>query len=119
MYRLSRCRSALLAVTSITLLAGCGSGAPSNRAQIGTLIRDEGARPATLCRHLTTGLLVRFGGMSSCLSRAASVARDPSTHATAVVVRGSTATATVMDRSGPRSITLVKRHGTWLISGVR
>lgn len=119
MHRFPRRRLALIAMTSITLLAGCGSGAPSNRAQIGALVRDEGNSPASLCHHLTTGLLVRFGGMSTCLSRAATAARDPSTHAAAVVVRGSTATATVIDRNGSRSITLTKRNGSWLISSVQ
>jgi hypothetical protein len=119
MDRFQRHRLALIALTSITLLAGCGSGAPSNRSQIGALVRDEGISPASLCHHLTTGLLVRFGGMSNCLSRAATAAKDPSTHATAVVVRGSTATATVVDRNGSRPITLTKRHGSWLISSVQ
>lgn len=119
MNRLPRRSSALLAVTSVTLLAACGSSAPSNQAQIGGLVRDVGTRPATLCHHLTTGVLARFGGMSSCLSRAASAATDPSTRATAVIVRGSAASATVTDRNGSRSITLVKQGGTWLISGVQ
>jgi hypothetical protein len=113
-----RGRLAPIALTSITLLAACGSSAPSNRARIGALVRDEGISPASLCHHLTTGLLARFGGMSNCLSHAATAARDPSTHATAVVVRGSTATATVIDHNGSRSVTLIKRNGNWLISGV-
>jgi hypothetical protein len=119
MHRFPRCRLALIALTSLTLLAACGSSAPTNHAQIGALVREEGISPASLCHHLTTGLLVRFGGMSNCLSRAATAARDRSTHATAVVVRGSTATATVIDHNGSRSITLIKRNGSWLISGVQ
>jgi hypothetical protein len=114
-----RRRLALVALTSTTLLAACGSSAPSNRAQIGALVRDEGITPASICHHLTTGLLVQFGGMSNCLSRAATAARDPSTHAGTVVVRGSTASATVIDHNGSRSITLIKRHGSWLISSVQ
>jgi hypothetical protein len=119
MDRFPRRRLALIALTSITLLAACGSSAPSNRAQIGALVRDEGISPASLCHHLTAGLLVRFGGMSNCLSRAATAARDSSTHATAVVVRGFSATATVIDHNGSRSITLTKRNGSWLISSVQ
>jgi hypothetical protein len=119
MDRLSRRRLAPIALMSVTLLAACGSSAPSNGAQIGALVRDEGISPASICHHLTTGLLVQFGGMSNCLSRAATAARDPSTHATAVVVRGSTATATVIDHNGSRSITLIKRNGSWLIAGVQ
>lgn len=110
----------LLACASLAaaLLTGCGSGGPTDSEQIGSIVKDEGTRPATLCHHLTEALLVRFGGLSNCLSRAASAARDPSTHATAVTVRGLTATAIVIDRAGTRSITLVKQKGSWLISGV-
>ncbi len=111
----------LLASASLAaaVVGGCGSGGPDDRAQIGTIVKDEGTQPATLCHHLTGALLARFGGLSNCLSRAASAASDPSTHATAVTVRGSTATAVVRDRTGSRSITLVKQKGNWLISGVQ
>jgi len=104
---------------AVAVVAGCGSGGPDDRTQIGTIIKDEGTQPATLCHHLTGALLARFGGLGNCLSRAAAAARDPSTHATAVTIRGSTATAVVRDRSGSRSITLVKQKGNWLISGVQ
>jgi hypothetical protein len=121
MARLIRRAPMLLACASLAagLLTGCGSGGPDDRTQIVTIVKNEGTRPATLCHHLTAALLTRFGGLSNCLSRAASAARDPSTHATAVTVRGRTATAVVNDRTGSRSITLIKQKGNWLISGVR
>ena len=121
MARLIRRAPMLLACASLTAvaLAGCGSSGPDDRTQISTIVKDEGARPVTLCHHLTGALLVRFGGLNNCLSRAAAAARDPSTHATGVTVHGDSATAVVHDRTGSRSITLVKQKGTWMISGVR
>lgn len=121
MARLHRRGPALLLTTLIAAVAlgGCGSSAPSDQAQIATLVRDEGTKPASLCRRLSDPLLARFGGLSNCLSRAGSAARDPSTHATGVRIRGRSATAVVSDRTGRRSITLVKQKGTWLISGVQ
>ena len=121
MARLIRRAPMLLACSLLVpaALGGCGSGGPDDRTQIGSIVKDEGTRPASLCHHLTSSLLVRFGGLGNCLSRAASAAQDPSTHAAAVSVRGHTATAVVRDRAGSRSITLVKQQGSWLISGVQ
>jgi hypothetical protein len=111
-------RRASLTLAATMAAAGCGTSAPSDRTQIETIVKDEGARPASLCHHLTDSLLVRFGGLNDCLARAASAARDPSAHATAIKVHGLSATAVVIDSSGTRSITLVKRKGAWLVSGV-
>lgn len=120
MARLIRGVPTILAATlSAAALAACGSGGPTDRDQIGTIVKDEGTHPASLCRHLTDSLLVRFGGVSNCLSRAASSSRDPSTRASQVTVQGKNATAVVIDSTGTRSITLVKQRGNWLISGVR
>ena len=121
MARLARSASILLAAATLVAvgLAACGSGAPSDKEQIAAIVKDEGATPATLCRHLTADLLARLGGLNGCQSRAATAARDPSARASAVTVRGGTATATVSDRAGTRRITLVKQKGSWLISGVQ
>ena len=122
MARLIRRTPMLLASASLAaaVLAGCGSSGPSDRSQIATIVKDEGTRPATLCHHLTNALLVRFGGLPNCLSRAAaSPLGIPSTRASAVTVRGLTATAVVSDRTGSRPVTLVKQNGTWQISGVQ
>ena len=110
--------SLFAAVSAAATLAGCGASAPSAKDQIGAIMKEEGTRPASLCHHLTSDLLVRFGGLSNCLSRAASASRDPSTRATQVIVHGSGATAVVTDSTGTRSITLVRQKGSWLISGV-
>ena len=120
MARLIR-RAPVLLAAALTAgtLAACGSSGPSDREQIGSIVKDEGTRPATLCHHLTESLLVRFGGLTNCLSRAASASRDPSTRASQVAVQGKTATAVVIDSAGRRSITLVKQKGSWLISTVR
>jgi len=109
----------LAALLTAGALAACGSGGPTDREQIGAIVKDEGTHPVTLCHHLADSLLVRFGGLGNCLSRAASASRDPSTRATHVAVQGKTATAVVVDSTGSRSITLVKQKGSWLISGVR
>jgi hypothetical protein len=117
-HRLIRRASLVLAATATAALAGCGASGPSDRTQIETIVKEEGVRPASLCHHLTDALLVRFGGLSSCLTRAASAARDPSAHATAIKVHGLSATAVVVDSSGTRAVTLVKQKGVWLVSSV-
>ena len=110
---------ALLAGTIVAAsLAGCGSGAQSDRDQIAAIIKQEGSSPQTLCSHLTDALLATLGGKSGCLRQAASAAADPSTHVTAVRVHGKSATATVVDREGARSVSLLKQRGTWKIAGV-
>ena len=109
----------LIAVLAATILSGCGSSAPTDRDQIATIIKSEGTDPASLCGHLSDTLLARFGGKSACLRQAASSAKDPSAHAASVKVSGRSATAIVADRSGSRTITLVKQQGNWKISGVR
>jgi hypothetical protein len=116
-------RSSLLALgvalaASCSILTGCGGGV-SDKDQIVAVVKSEGTNPATLCRHLTSALLARFGGKSACLHAAATAAKDPTTHATRVKVRGATATALVSDRSGSRTIELVKRNGVWLVSGTQ
>jgi hypothetical protein len=119
MTRLHRRRSPPLAAalaTATTILSGCGGGV-SDKAQIAALVKNEGTNPPTLCDHLTAGLLARFGGKSSCLRQAATAAKDPSTHATAVEVHGTTATAVVADRSGSHAITLARQKGDWKVSG--
>jgi hypothetical protein len=109
----------LLAILAATSLSGCGTGTPSDRDQITTIVTDEGANPSSLCAHLVDTLLQRFGGKSACLRQAASAAKDPSTHATSVKIQGSNATAVVSDRAGTRTLTLVKQQNSWKISGVR
>lgn len=121
MTRPPRRRSPLLALalaTATTILSGCGGGV-SDRDQIAALVKNEGTNPATLCDHLTAVLLTRFGGKSNCLRQASTAAKDPSTHATAVKVHGTTATAVVADRTGSRTITLVREKGDWKVSGTQ
>jgi hypothetical protein len=119
MTRPHRHRSALLAVvlaTAATLLSACGGGA-SDADQIAAVVKNEGTNPASLCDHLTSALLLRFGGKSNCLRQAASAAKDPTTHASGVKVSGNSATAVVVDRSGRRTLTFVKRNGVWKVAG--
>jgi hypothetical protein len=59
-----------------------------------------------------------LGGKSGCLHQAASIAPDPTTHATAVRVHRNTATAVVINRNGSRAITLIKQKGVWKVAGV-
>jgi hypothetical protein len=116
-------RSSLLALgialtAGASILTGCGGGV-SDKDQIVAVVKSEGTNPATLCRHLTSALLVRFGGKSACLRAGATAAKDPTTHATGVKVRGATATALVSDRSGSRTLKFIKRNGVWLVSGTQ
>lgn len=108
----------LALAASASILGGCGGGV-SDKDRIAAIVKQEGSSPATVCEHLTNALLARFGSKRSCLRVAASSAKDPSTHATGVRVRGDTATAVVSDRSGSRTITFVKQQGSWKVSGTR
>ena len=120
MTRTSEHLRALLAslAVAVPLLSACGSGAPSSRDLISTIVKQEGSNPATVCNHLIDALLARLGGRRTCLRQAASAAKDPATHARSVRVHGSSATAVVVDRTGTRTITFVKLRGVWKISGV-
>ena len=110
----------LLACLALTaaMLGGCGSGGPTDKDQIAAIIKQEGTSPQTLCNHLTDSLLASLGGKDGCLRQAASAAADPTTHVTAVRVHGKRATATVVDREGVRSVSLLKQRGIWKIAGV-
>lgn len=116
----NRPRVALLlgAITIATLLAGCGSSGPTDRDQIAAIVKQEGSDPATLCNRLTTGLLSRLGGHEGCMRQAASSSADSTTRAASVTVRGKSATAVVVNRSGTRTISFVKEKGGWKLAGV-
>ena len=107
-----------VAALSAAMLAGCGASGPTEKQKIAAFVKHEGADPATLCAHLTDSLLTRLGGKSGCLHAASLTAADPTTHATSISVHGPTATATVTDRAGTRTLTLVKQQGVWKVSGV-
>jgi len=108
----------LAAAATAGLASACGSSGPTDRDQIASIISAGGAHPATLCSHLTDPLLSDLGGKAGCRHQAASVPGDPTTHATSIRVRGRTATAVVVDRTGRRAIRFVKQRGTWKVSGV-
>lgn len=114
-------RAVLLLGATVTapLLAGCGSSGPSDRDQIAAIVKQEGVDPGTLCNHLTDSVLTSLGGRAGCMRQAASAPADPTTRATSVRVHGKAATAVVVNRSGSRTITLVKQNGTWKVAGVR
>lgn len=100
------------------LLAGCGSSGPTDKQRIATIIKREGAHPATLCASLTDSMLATLGGRSACLRQAASSSTDPTTHAESIRVRGTSATAIELDQNGSHTISFVKRDGVWKVSGV-
>jgi hypothetical protein len=109
----------IMAGTAVAVaLSGCGSSGPSDKDQIAMIVKREGARPTTLCDHLTGSLLGQVGGRRGCLLQATSAAPDRTTHARTVRVLGKTATAVVVDKTGSRAISLVKQKGVWKISAV-
>jgi hypothetical protein len=112
-------RHALVAIAAIATLASCGTAAPTDKQLIASIVKREGSYPPSLCNHLTDSLLARLGGKRACFTQAASVAADPTTHATKIRVRRNTATAVVVNRNGARAITLIKQRGVWKVAGVR
>jgi hypothetical protein len=111
-------RLLLVAAAGAAALAGCGSSGPTEKQEIASVVKHEGADPSTLCGHLTGSLLIRLGGESGCLHMASITPPDPTTHATSIKVHGPNATAVVVDRAGTRTVSLVEQKGVWKISGV-
>jgi hypothetical protein len=105
-------------VVGALLIAGCGATGPTDHQQIATIIKQEGAKPITLCDHLTDSLLAQLGGMSGCLRQATSAAPDSSTHAASIRVHGNSATAVEVDQNGSHNLSLIKRRGVWKVSAV-
>jgi hypothetical protein len=105
------------AVTAAALRA-CGSSGPTDKDQIAAIVTHEGKDPSTLCSHLTSNLPARPGGRSGCLRQASSASPDPTTHATSIKVSEHSATAVVIDRTGRRTISLIKDNGAWKVASV-
>lgn len=98
-------------------LAAMGGSAPSATGQISALLGRGANEPATLCDHLSTGMLRAIGGHDACV--AASPARGPGGEVHSVKVSGDTATAVVSRNDGDEIVRLVRQDGDWKVDDVR
>jgi type IV pilus biogenesis protein CpaD/CtpE len=108
----------IVAALIAALVAGCGSSGASDRGQIAAIVKQEGSDPATLCNHLTDGLLSQLGGLAGCMRQAATSPTDPTTRAKSVSVHRGSATAVVVNRAGTRTVDFVKERDRWKVSGI-
>lgn len=105
----------LLACLTIAALSGCGG--TSDKDQINSIVTGAGSSPASLCDHMATGLLARFGGLSACRATAGRQQPDSTTHAKAITITGSSARVVVVDRNGSHDVSFVKQNGAWKLAG--
>ena len=94
-----------------------GGGASSETARIEALLSTGSVAPATLCDHLSQGMLGAIGGHGACV--AASPERGPSATVDQVRVDGAAATALVHSDRGTERVRLVLEDGDWKVDDVR
>ena len=108
-------RIAVVAVAAGALaLAACG-GSESDEDKIKDLVKDVDEHPASLCDHATPALLSELGGRAACLQLAKTDEATTKSTVKRVTVRGDTATASVVDATGPSTITFRKIDGDWKV----
>jgi hypothetical protein len=94
-----------------------GAATSSAVGRISALLQRGAAAPATLCDHLSAGLLRSAGGHAACVS--ASPRRGPGGRVHDVRVRGATATAVVSGSDGAEHVRLVREAGDWRVVEIR
>lgn len=93
-------------------------GGPATEAQrIERLLAEGAVSPATLCDHLSRGMLGAIGGHDACV--AASPERGPAATVSEVRVQGATATAVVAGDRGTERVRLVREDNDWKVDDVR
>lgn len=97
-------------------LVALGSG-PSDAGRIAALLTQGASEPATLCDHLSSGMVRAVGGHDACV--AASPTRGPEGTVSDVRVDGAAATAVVSSENGEERVRLVREDGDWKIDDVR
>jgi hypothetical protein len=98
-------------------IVALGGSPPSATGQISSLLTRGASEPATLCDHLSSGLLRAVGGHAACV--AASPARAPGGEVRNVRIKGLTASAIVSSNDGDELVRLVWQQGDWKVDDVR
>lgn len=106
---------AFLVAFPIGLLTTGGAGSDSER--ITELLAAGASQPATLCDHLSSGMLQAIGGHDACV--AASPERAPAGDVQDVRISGDSASAIVVRDTGEERVELVRQDGDWKIDDVR
>lgn len=101
----------------LAVLALTAGGGGSDAQQIRSLLARGAAEPATLCDHLSTGMLRAVGGRDACV--AASPTRAPSGEIDSISIDGATAHAVVVQDTGTEMVRLVRQDGEWKVDDVR
>jgi hypothetical protein len=107
----------LVAFVAVVAALVAGRGGPSDAERIGALLTRGSVSPATLCDHLSAGMLQAIGGRDGCLR--ASPARGPAGRVQDVRVAGDRATAIVASSAGDETVRLVRVGGRWKVDDVR
>lgn len=108
----------LVALAGVSLAWLALTGPPAgDAAAVSALLRQGANDPATLCDHLSAGMLRAAGGRAACVR--ASPEHGPGGTVRNVRVEGSTATATVGTGGSAERVRLVRRNGTWKVDDIR
>ena len=95
-------------------LAACG-GSESDEDKIKDLVKEVDEHPASLCDHAAPSLLSELGGRAACLQLARTDNAATKSTVKRVTVKGDTATAAVVDATGPSTVTFRKIDGDWKV----
>jgi hypothetical protein len=108
-------RLAIVTVAAVGLaLSACG-GSESDEDKIKDLVKDVDEHPTSLCDHATPALLSELGGRAACIQLAKTDNATTKSTVKRVTVNGDTATAAVVDATGPSTITFRKIDGDWKV----
>jgi hypothetical protein len=88
-----------------------------DRGRIAALLAAGARDPATLCDHMSSGMLRAVGGQGACV--AASPSRGPGGSVGSIHVRGARASAVVHGAGGAQLVRLVRQDGDWKVDDVR
>lgn len=108
-------------LTAVVSLAACGGDGTTDRDAITKIITDGGRDPATICDHLSDGLLRRFRTLENCrrAARSTPANTDPEVRIRRLTITGGRAGAAVIGSDGRTTISFVKDHGSWKVTATR
>jgi hypothetical protein len=108
-------------LVAVMSLAACGGDGTTDRDAITKIITDGGRDPATICDHLSAGLLQRFRSRENCrrAARSTPANQDPHVRIRHLSVTGDRARAAVTGSDGRTTITFTKDHGSWKVTDTR
>ena len=93
-----------------------GGAAGSDAQRIESLLSRGASEPATLCEHLSAGMLQAIGGHAACVD--ASPTRGPAGVVRDVRIDGAAATAVVVRGTEEEVVVLVREDGEWKVDEV-